>query len=319
MDRRNLSMQIFRHYEHLPEAARGAAVAIGNFDGVHRGHQALIAHTKTLGAKLGVLVFEPHPQEYFKPDGPRFRLTPFRTKARLLELFGTDVLYALHFDAALASLTADEFVSKVLAQGLGVRHIVVGNDFQFGKGRSGNVDLLIDRGRMHGFDVGIFAPVGAGAETKISSTRIREALRDGSPDTAARLLGHWWTVEGRVQPGDKRGRTIGFPTANISLEGYLEPALGVYAVRVEVDGKRHDGVANFGRRPTFDKKDVLLEVHIFDFAGDVYGRQIVVSFIAYMRPEIKFSGLDALKAQIAADSVAARKLLQSTPLSVPPL
>ncbi len=312
-------MQIFRHYEHLPAAARGAAVAIGNFDGVHRGHQALIAHTKTLGDKLGVLVFEPHPQEFFKPGGERFRLTPFRAKARLLEQFGADVLYALHFDAAMAALTAEDFIAKVLVEGLGVRHVVVGQDFQFGKGRGGNVDLLKARGKERGFAVSVFDPVGTADDPKISSTRIREALRDGKPDFAARLLGHWWTVEGRVQPGDQRGRTIGFPTANVSLEGYLEPALGVYAVRVEVGGKSHDGVANFGRRPTFDKKDVLLEVHLFDFADDIYGQQIVVSFVAYLRPEMKFSGLDALKAQIGADGKAALRLLKAAPVAAPPL
>jgi len=312
-------MQIFRHYENLPVAARGAAVAIGNFDGVHRGHQSLIAHTKTLGSKLGVLVFEPHPQEYFKPDGARFRLTPFRAKTRLLEHFGADVLYALHFDAHLAALTAEEFISKVLVEGLGVRHIVVGNDFQFGKGRTGTVDLLKARGAERGFGVTTFDLVGAGPESKISSTRIREALREGKPEIAARLLGHWWTVEGRVQPGDKRGRTIGFPTANVSLEGYLEPALGVYAVRVEIGDKTYNGVANFGRRPTFDKKDVLLEVHLFDFTGDIYGQQIIVSFVSYLRPEMKFAGLDALKAQIAADSDTARQLLKTIPLAPPPL
>jgi riboflavin kinase/FMN adenylyltransferase len=308
-------MQIFRHHEHLPAAARGATVAIGNFDGVHKGHQALLKHAKTLGDKLAVLVFEPHPQEFFKPDGERFRLTPFRAKARLLERFGVDVLYALHFDAAFASLSADDFIAKVLAAGLGAKHVVVGQDFQFGKGRAGNIDLLRARGPASGFAVSTFDLVGAGGDTKISSTRIREALREGKPDVAASLLGHWWTVEGRVEQGDKRGRTIGFPTANVSLEGYLEPALGVYAVRVELAGKAYDGVANFGRRPTFDKKDVLLEVHIFDFAGDVYGQQIVVSFVKYLRPEMKFSGLDALKGQIAADSATAAQLLKSTPAS----
>lgn len=312
-------MQIFRHYENLPPAARGAAVAIGNFDGVHRGHQALIARTKTLGDKLGVLVFEPHPQEFFRPTGERFRLTPFRAKARLLEHYGADVLYALHFDQVLASLTADDFITKVLVQGMGVKHIVVGQDFQFGKGRTGDVDLLKARGREHGFDVTVFDAVGTPDDPKISSTRIREALRAGKPDVAARLLGHWWTVEGRVAPGDKRGRTIGFPTANVSLEGYLEPALGVYAVRIEVAGQAYDGVANFGRRPTFDKKDVLLEVHIFDFAGDIYGQQIVVAFIAFLRAEMKFSGLDALKAQIAADGEAAKRLLEATPATPPGL
>jgi riboflavin kinase/FMN adenylyltransferase len=312
-------MQIFRHYENLPAAARGAAVAIGNFDGVHRGHQALIAHTKTLADKLGVLVFEPHPQEFFKPTAERFRLTPFRAKARLLERYGTDILYALHFDAALATLTADMFVAKVLVAGLGARHIVVGQDFQFGKGRGGNVDLLKARAGEYGYAVSVFDPVGTSDEPKISSTRIREALREGKPEVAARLLGHWWTVEGRVQSGDQRGRTIGFPTANVSLEGYLEPALGVYAVRVEIEGKTFDGVANYGRRPTFDKKDVLLEVHIFDFSGDLYGHQIVVSFIAYLRPEVKFAGIDALRAQIATDGERAKELLKITSSSPPPL
>ena len=312
-------MQIFRHFDHLPGAARGAAVAIGNFDGVHRGHQSLIAHTKILAPKLGVLVFEPHPQEFFKPGAERFRLTPFRAKARLLERFGADVLYALHFDAGLAALTADEFIAKVLVAGLGAKHIVVGEDFQFGKGRTGNVELLKRRGAEAGFGVSTFDLVGAGPQAKISSTRIREALRAGEPQEAARLLGHWWTVEGRVEAGDKRGRTIGFPTANVSLEGYLEPALGVYAVRVEVAGKTYDGVANFGRRPTFDKKDVLLEVHLFDFAGDLYGQQIVVAFIAHLRPEQKFAGLDALKAQIAEDARKARALLVATSADPPPL
>jgi riboflavin kinase/FMN adenylyltransferase len=306
-------MQIFRHYEQVPESARGATVAIGNFDGVHKGHQALLQHAKAQGGKLGVLVFEPHPQEFFKPDTPRFRLTPFRAKARLLEQHGVSLLFALHFNAEFASLSADEFITKVLVQGLGVRHVIVGEDFCFGKGRQGNLALLQQRGAELGFGVTTFELVGEGEASKISSTSIREALRDGKPDVAAALLGHPWTVEGRVEGGDRRGRTIGFPTANVSLEGYLEPALGVYAVRVEVGGGKYGGVANFGRRPTFDKKDVLLEVHIFDFEGDIYGQPIVVSFISFLRPEMKFAGLDALKAQIAKDSVTARALLQKNP------
>lgn len=302
-------MQVFRHYEQVPESARGATVAIGNFDGVHVGHQALLARAKAMGGRLGVLVFEPHPQEFFRPDAPRFRLTPFRAKARLLERYGVELLFALHFDAAFAALTADEFIERVLVKGLGVRHVIVGEDFCFGKGRQGNLALLRKRGAELGFDVTTFGLVGEGEASKISSTSIREALRDGKPDIAARLLGHPWTVEGRVEGGDRRGRTIGFPTANVSLEGYLEPALGVYAVRVEVGGRKYGGVANFGRRPTFDKKDVLLEVHIFDFEGDIYGQPIVVSFISFLRPEVKFPGLDALKAQIARDSDAARRIL----------
>lgn len=302
-------MQIFRHHDNLPESARGATVAIGNFDGVHRGHQALIARAKALGGPLGVLVFEPHPQEFFRPGAPRFRLTPFRAKARLLETFGVDILYALHFDATFAALSADAFMDNVLVRGLGVSRVIVGADFQFGKGRAGNIDILRQRGNACGFDVITFDLVGEGDDTKISSTRIREALRAGQPDVAATMLGHAWTVEGRVARGDQRGRTIGFPTANISLEGYLEPALGVYAVRVELGGKKYGGVANFGRRPTFDKKDVLLEVHVFDFDGDLYGQPIRVSFEAFLRPEMKFSCLEALKAQIALDCQAARKKL----------
>ncbi len=303
-------MQIFRHHDNLPETVRGATVAIGNFDGVHRGHQALIARAKALGGPLGVLVFEPHPQEFFRPDAPRFRLTPFRAKARLLEKFGVDFLFALHFDAAFAALSADAFMEAVLVRGLGASRIIVGADFQFGKGRAGNVDILRQRGLDRGFDVITFDLVGAGGDAKISSTRIREALRSGQPDVAAMMLGHAWTVEGRVERGDQRGRTIGFPTANVSLEGYLEPALGVYAVRVELGGRQYGGVANFGRRPTFDKKDVLLEVHVFDFQGDLYGQPIVVSFVEFLRPEMKFPGLDALKTQIARDSQAAREKLQ---------
>ena len=316
-------MHVYRHFEQLPAAGKGASVAIGNFDGVHRGHQALLARAKEegrkLGAKLGALIFEPHPQEFFRPDGPRFRLTPFRAKARLLEHYGTDVLYALHFDRALASLTAEEFVEKVLIEGLRACHIVVGADFQFGKGRTGNTQLLKALGPPHGYTVTEFEPVGAGTDQKISSTRIRELLREGKPEEAARLLGHWWTVEGRVEHGDKRGHTLGFPTANVSLEGTLEPALGIYAVRVEVGGRRFGGAANYGRRPTFDKKDVLLEVHIFDFAGDIYGQQIVVEFVSYLRPELKFASVDDLTVQMAADCDEAKRILARTPDAAPPL
>jgi riboflavin kinase/FMN adenylyltransferase len=316
-------MQIFRHFEHLPASARGASIAIGNFDGVHRGHQALLARAKAegrqIGAPLGALIFEPHPQEFFRPDAPRFRLTPFRAKARLLERFGADILYALHFDKALASLTAEEFVEKVLIEGMGVRHIVVGADFQFGKGRGGDTRLLKALGPPHGYTVTEFEPVGAGAEHKISSTRIRELLREGKPDEAGRLLGHWWTVEGRVEHGDARGRSLGFPTANVSLEGTLEPALGIYAVRVEVGGARYGGAANYGRRPTFDKKDVLLEVHIFDFDADIYGQPIIVEFIAFLRPEIKFAAIDELSVQIAADCEEAKRILARTPQTAPSL
>ena len=192
-------MHIYRHHDSLPPAARGGTLAIGNFDGVHRGHQALIARAGALGRPVSVLAFEPHPQEFFRPEAPRFRLTPFRAKARLLERFGVDALFALHFDASMSSLSADAFIDQVLVEGLGVRHVVVGEDFQFGKGRTGNLDLLKRRGAERGFSVTTFELLAAGPEGKISSTSIREALRAGQPDIAANLLGHWWTVEGRVE------------------------------------------------------------------------------------------------------------------------
>jgi riboflavin kinase/FMN adenylyltransferase len=304
---------IARHCDYLPGAAHGAVVAIGNFDGVHRGHQALIEHGRHLarpaGLPFGILAFEPHPQEFFRRTKEKFRLTPFRTKAGMLKRLGVDALYAIPFNAAIAAMTAEQFIAEVLVAKLGVRHVLVGADFQFGKGRTGNVDTIEAAGERHGFDVTIMNPILASGEHKISSSDIRAALKAGDPREAARLLGYWWTVSGHVLHGDKRGRTIGFPTANVSLKGYLEPALGVYAVQVRIADAVYDGVANFGRRPTFDKQDTLLEVHVFDFEGDLYARQIDVAFIDFIRPERKFDGLESLKQQIAADGEQARRIL----------
>ena len=313
-------MQILRHFAGVPKPLQGGVFALGNFDGVHQGHQRVIAEAaavaRTLGVPLGVLVFEPHPKQFFFPDEPFFRLTPFRAKARLLESLGVDILVALPFDAGMSKKLAPEFITDVLIDGLHAVHVVAGYDFRFGKGRAGDAAVLNYMGEMEGFGVSIVAEASLDG-TSISSTRIRELLTSGDPKGAARLLGHWWTVETHVQTGDKRGRTIGFPTANLSLEDHVQPALGVYAVRIELeDGPYkgvYDGVANLGRRPTFDKQDVVLEVHIFDFEGDIYGHHAAVSFIDYLRPEQKFSGLDALKAQIAKDSTRARALLAATP------
>jgi riboflavin kinase / FMN adenylyltransferase len=311
-------MRIFRHYNDVPAAYRGAVVAIGNFDGVHRGHQALIADAKRLaderGCALGVLAFEPHPQEFFHPNTESFRLTPFRAKARLIAEQGADAMFALAFDVDMAKMSAQDFVLDVLVKGLGVGCVVVGEDFQFGKGRAGDVTMLRYMGEMEGFGVEIFAPVTESGHGKISSTRIREALKAGKPEEAARLLGHWWSVEGRVEHGDKRGRTIGFPTANMHVGHCLRPAYGVYAVRVtvfeeDVPVSRHDGVANFGIRPMFETPTPLLETFIFDFSGDLYDKHLAVELISYIRPEAKFDGLEALKAQIARDSQAARAAL----------
>jgi riboflavin kinase/FMN adenylyltransferase len=311
-------MRIFRHYEDIPDAFKGAVVALGNFDGVHRGHQALIGEAQRIakerGALLGVIAFEPHPQEFFRPQTESFRLTPFRTKARLIAELGADVMYALSFDAEMAKKQAHEFVAEVLVQGLGVAGIVVGEDFQFGKGRAGNVASLTEMGKQHGFDVKVFEPVTAEGHEKISSTRIREALKQGRPEEAADLLGHWWSVESRVEHGDARGRTIGFPTANMRIDDFLRPAYGVYAVRATVieDDKpagRYDGVANFGVRPMYKIETPLLETFLFDFSGDLYGKHLSVEFVHYIRPEAKLDGLEALKAQIANDCDAARAVL----------
>jgi riboflavin kinase/FMN adenylyltransferase len=312
-------MKVFRHYRDVPDAYKGAVVAVGNFDGVHRGHQALIAEAKRLaderGAPLGVLAFEPHPQEFFRPSPESFRLTPFRAKARLIAGLGADVLYALAFDAEMAAKPAEDFVMDVLVEGLGAGAIVVGKDFQFGKGRAGNTTVLAYMGEMEGFGVTIFDPVIAHDHDKISSTEIRDALKAGKPEVAAKLLGHHWSVEARVEHGDKRGRTIGFPTANMKLVDTLKPAFGVYAVRAKIlDNDQvmstHDGVANFGIRPMFQSEVPLLETYLFDFDGDLYGKHMAVELISYIRPEAKFSDLAALKAQIATDSDAARKLLR---------
>jgi len=312
-------MRIFRHFDDVSDAFKGAVVALGNFDGVHRGHQALIGHARQLAeernAPLGVVAFEPHPQEFFRPGGESFRLTPFRAKARLIAELGADAMFALTFDAEMAARPAQDFVMEVLVEGLGVGCVVVGRDFQFGKGRAGNTTVLAYMGEMEGFGVELFDAVVVADGEKISSTRIREALKAGRPADAAKLLGHWWAVEARVEHGDARGRTIGVPTANMRLDGCLKPAFGVYAVRATIieDDRAvatHDGVANFGIRPMFETPTPLLETWLFDFDGDLYGKHLSVEFVAYLRPEMKLDGLDGLKAQIATDSDSARKILR---------
>jgi riboflavin kinase/FMN adenylyltransferase len=319
-------MRIFRHYSDILEECRHAVVALGNFDGVHKGHQALIAQARDIarrsGAIVGVLAFEPHPQEFFHPQAECFRLTPFRTKARLVAQNGADVLYALAFDAEMARKTAEQFVRNVLVEGLGVRAVVVGADFQFGKGRTGNVALLGEFGKSLGFAVDVFAPVIARGSQKISSTEVREALKAGNPERAAELLGHWWTIEARVEQGDGRGRLLGFPTANMRLDGYLKPAFGIYSVRAtlienEKPVATYDGVANLGVRPMFEANAPLLETYLFDFSGDLYGRHLAVELVAYLRPERKFESLEKLKDQMTQDCLKARASLDRVATSSP--
>jgi riboflavin kinase / FMN adenylyltransferase len=310
-------MRIFRHHTEIPVEARGAVVALGNFDGVHLGHQKVIAEAACLadqiGASCGILTFEPHPREYFQPDRPAFRLTPFRIRLRQLEAIGVDYVYLLAFDRAMASRSPEAFIVEVLGQGIEPAHVVVGYNFVFGRARTGNADLLGDLGRAAGFAVTSVPAADDGAGVIYSSTEVRERLCAGDPRTAARLLGRPWEIEGRVETGDKRGRLLGFPTANVGLGDYLQPALGVYAVKAGIDEGRGtrwlDGVANLGIRPTVGGTRVQLEVHLFDFAGDLYGKHLRAALVDFIRAERKFAGLDALKAQIAADSDEARRRL----------
>jgi riboflavin kinase/FMN adenylyltransferase len=313
-------MRIFRHYDDIPDEFKGGVVAIGNFDGVHRGHQALLAETHKLAAErnaiVGVLAFEPHPQEYFRRSAECFRLTPFRTKARLLSAQGADAMFALGFDKTMAETTAQDFILDVLIGGLGAGAVVVGSDFQFGKGRAGDTAVLAYMGEMEGLGVTIFPPVEDERHGKISSSRIRKALKEGRPREAADLLGHFWTVESRVEQGDGRGRAIGVPTANMRIDGYLEPAFGVYVVRATImeedkPAGRFNGVANLGIRPMFESPVPLLESWLFNFSGDLYGSHLSVELVDYLRPEARFDTLDALKRQIEEDANAARAVLDA--------
>ncbi len=311
-------MRIFRHYVDVPDAVQRAVVAVGNFDGVHLGHQALFARARQIararGVPFAVMAFEPHPQEFFRPSPQSFRLTPFRTKARLVAEAGTDAMFVLPFDAALAAKSAQDFIRDILIDALQVSCVVVGADFQFGKGRAGNTEILSAAGAEAGFGVEIFGAVTGSDGEKISSSRIRTALRAGRPEEAARMLGRYWGVEARVDQGDGRGHAIGYPTANMHLVDTLLPAFGIYAVRAAVlenekPLSRHEGVASFGLRPMFATAEPLLETHLFDFDGDLYGRHLQVDFVAWLRPELKLNGLAALTAQIALDCKTARAAL----------
>jgi riboflavin kinase/FMN adenylyltransferase len=295
-------------------------LALGNFDGLHRGHQALIGHAKNLardaGVPAAVLTFEPHPRAIFMPGGEAFRLTPFRVKKREIANLGVDLLYVQKFDRDFANKSAESFVDDLIVNGIGVSHIVVGHDCTFGNRRRGTPEMLREAGAAHGFGLTVVEPVKNTDAAVYSSTHIREFLKAGKPREAAAQLGRPWEIDGRVALGDQRGRTLGFPTANIFLGEYLRPLFGVYAVRITgdgdddpLDGRTIDGVCNIGLRPTIGGHRPRLEAHLFDFSGNLYDRHLRVSLIDFIRPEKKFSGLDALKTQIAADAQTARELL----------
>jgi riboflavin kinase/FMN adenylyltransferase len=285
---------------------------MGNFDGVHLGHQAVIDLARRPDAPLGIVTFEPHPRSYFAPDAAPFRLMDAESRAHRLAKLGVTRLYELPFDATLAALSPEGFATEVLARGLGLRHVVVGADFCFGAGRRGTAEDLRRLGRDLGFEVTI-ADLVAEAGEPVSSSAIRAALTEGRPRDAARMLGHWHRIEGQVIGGDRRGRDLGYPTANIALKGLHLPRMGVYAVLVDVlDGPhagRHIGAASLGVRPMFGVNTPNLETFLFDFSGDLYGATLSVGFVEFLRPEAVFDGLPALIAQMDADCAQAREIL----------
>ncbi len=305
-------MQIVTDWRNVSADLRGASVALGNFDGVHVGHAAVVraAHAARPNAPLAALTFEPHPRELFRPQDPPFRLTLLAEKCDALAALGVSIVYALTFDAAFSDLTAEQFVFDILHEGFGARHLACGPDFAFGHRRGGDVTFLAERAEALGMGLSIVPPLGD-AEGPISSTRIRRVLQDGYPERAIGKLGRAWTIRGTVAHGAARGRTIGFPTANIALGRHLEPARGVYAVTARLpDGRVVNGVANIGRRPTVGEDvESRLEVHLFDFAEDLYGAELNVALHSFLRPEQKFDSFAALKAQIEADAAEARAIL----------
>ncbi len=307
-------MKQHHHWQGLERADKGASVAMGNFDGVHLGHQSVIDLARRGDAPLGVVTFEPHPRQVFAPDALPFRLMNAEARANRLARLGVAQLYELPFDPSLAALTPAQFVDQVLVNGLDVRHVVVGADFSFGKGRAGRAADLTDLGRAAGIDVTI-APLIKSGGVEISSTAIRAALAEGRPRDAHAMMGHWHRIDGAVLHGEKRGRELGYPTANMSVAGLHLPKFGVYAVKVDVLTGAHKGsyrgAASLGVRPMFGQNLPNLETFIFDFKGDLYGEHLSVGFVEYLRPELRFDGLPALMDQMEADCAKARRILSS--------
>jgi riboflavin kinase/FMN adenylyltransferase len=306
-------MKIFNDWRGLAKSARGASVALGNFDGVHLGHAGLLRalHAARPDTPLAVLTFEPHPREFFRPQDPPFRLTLSAERASALASLGVDILYELPFDAEFSHLSGETFITEVLHKGLGAAHLACGADFAFGHRRSGDISLLTRRAEELGMGLTIVPPI-TDAQGPISSTRIRRLLQDGYPERAATLLGRPCSIRGEVIHGDARGRTIGFPTANILLGAHLEPARGVYAITARLaDGTEVKGVANIGQRPTVGGTQSRLEAHLFDFSGDLYGQELTIALRHFIREEQKFASFEALKAQIAKDAAQAARLLDT--------
>ncbi|MEM7621139.1 MAG: bifunctional riboflavin kinase/FAD synthetase [Pseudomonadota bacterium] len=308
-------MDILYTYKDVPAHLQGSVIAIGNFDGVHLGHKAILALTKQIAldlqAKAGVMVFEPHPKAFFAPQTPFFYLSDISKKLELLKECGLDVTTVLPFDHNLAQLSAQDFVQKILVQGLNVRHVIVGYDFHFGKGREGTAEKLKDLSEYYNFGINILSKQSDGHEV-YSSTRIRQLLINGNVSAASHVLGYYWRISGKVIDGAKRGSSLlGIPTANMALKVGQTLGHGIYAVRVYKDHACYLGAAYIGRRPTFDNGQAGLEVFLFDFEGDLYGQEIEVEFIEHIREDAKFETLDALKQQMHQDCEHAKQILQA--------
>ena len=305
-------MKIFRNSTKDLEGARGGVFALGNFDGVHLGHKEIIAKAKAISTKKnsssGVLIFDPHPRKFFRPGDENFLISDLKTRAHLLEKCGLDFLGILDFDKKMSNLSPEDFVEKIIHSAIGVSHLIVGYNFKFGKDRVGDVKVLNDICRKLKIELSIIDKVGD-KNYIFSSSSVRELLRNGDLKSANEIIGSNWTIKGEVIKGDQRGREIGFPTANILMEGWIEPLFGVYAVSAELNGLSYGGVANIGTRPTFGKSSPILEVHLFDYSGDLYGKDIIISFIDFIRKEKKFDGIDSLKKQISVDSIKAIELI----------
>tara|TARA_B100001287_G_scaffold202692_1_gene172077 strand:- start:268 stop:1197 length:930 start_codon:yes stop_codon:yes gene_type:complete len=307
-------MKIFIDKNDNLKSARGGVYALGNFDGVHLGHKEIISKvidiSKSKNIPSGVLIFDPHPRNYFNSNLDDFILSDINTRSYLLEKTKLDFLGILKFDDFMSNLSPREFIEKIIKNRVGVSHLIVGYNFKFGKNREGNVEVLSKICSEFNIDLTIIKQV-KNMELTISSSKIREAIEELDFEKVKRIIGDYWKILGEVKEGDKRGREIGFPTANIMMNNLIKPDFGVYAVRIEYNNDTFDGIANFGVRPTFDKKKSLplLEVHLFNFSDNLYGKEIIVSFVDFIRKEKKFNGLESLKYQIQLDINIARDLL----------
>jgi riboflavin kinase/FMN adenylyltransferase len=309
-----VALRIVKDWKGLSPEERGASVALGNFDGLHRGHQRVIAAAALAArddeAPLGVISFDPHPRRFHQPDAEPFHLMSLDQQGRVLDAMGVDLFYVLPYGADIAQMSDETFAVQVLAEGLGVRHVTAGADITFGKGRSGDPAALKRYGAAHGFDVSIVKELGDAELNKFSSSDIRKALTEGRPERAAQMLGRPFAVEGVIQRDRQLGRKLGFPTANVPLDDYVRPRLGVYATRsLLADGRRVPGVANLGKNPTTGEVEARLEVWLFDFDEDIYGQTLETELVAFLRPEEKFDSIEALVQQVQADAAQARSLL----------